>query len=175
MKRLILALMLLFCGFGAVLVQAAPARHAVGWCQVARKDLQDSLSPVSIAESYIYKYQRGNPKFKSVDSSAFGHGAKVTLKSRPKFGTIEQTEHNWLYQPTKLKEDGTYVGQDRFVIKVENKGIAIFVHYFIEVIGNDPATYIGSDGERHGHFCAREFWKISLLPEFNVLQQAIAT
>lgn len=176
MKRLILALILLFCGGGPVLVQAVPARYAVGWCQVAPKDLQDGLSPITIAENYIYKYQRNNPKFKSIDSSDFGRGAKVTLLSQPKLGEIEQTEYDWLYTPTKSKEDGTYVGQDHFIMKVENKGVAIFIHYFIEVIGNDPTTYIGSDGERHAHVhCKREFWKISLRPELKVLQQAMAT
>lgn len=150
---------------GVLLTATAPeveaaGRYAVGWCQVAPKDLQDNLSPTGIAADYIYNYQRDNPKFKSIDPSDFHRGAKVTLLSQPKLGKIEQTENNWLYQPTTFNEDGTRVGRDYFVMKVENKGITIFVHYYIEVIGNDPTTYYGDDGERHAHFCKREFWKI---------------
>jgi hypothetical protein len=152
---------------GVLLTATAPeveaaGRYAVGWCQVASGDLQDSLSPTGIAADYIYEYQRDNPKFKSIDSSDFRRGAKVTLLSQPKLGKIEQTDNNWLYQPTTFNEDRTRAGRDHFVMKVENKGITIFVHYYIEVIGDDPTTYIGEDGERYAHdYCKRESWKIS--------------
>lgn len=140
----------------------AAVRYAVGRCQVASKDLQVNLYPAGTARDYIYEYQRDNPKFKSIDSSDFRRGAKVTLLSQPKFGEIEQTDNNWFYQPTTFKEDRTRVGRDRFVMKVENQGITIFVHYYIEVIGDDPTTYIGDDGERYAHdYCKRESWKIS--------------
>jgi hypothetical protein len=140
-------------------VEASP-RYAVGWCQVARKDLTDSLSPISIAKNYIYQYQRNNPKFKSLDLAEFRKNAKVSFLSQPKLGVVVRTEYGWLYQATKLNEDGTYVGTDRFVVKVESKGISIFVHYYIEVIGNDPPTYMEGN-ERYDHFCKRSIWKIS--------------
>ena len=93
----------------------------------------------------------------------------MTLLSRPKLGAIEVTNgrirDNWYYQPTKFNKDGTYVGRDHFVVKVEYKGVTVFVHYYIEVVGNDPTTYIGDDRERHGHFCGLERWKISQAPD----------
>ena len=46
-------------------------------------------------------------------------------------------------------------------MKVENKGVAVFVHYYIEVVGDHPTTYYGGDGQRLPHFCKRETWKIS--------------
>ena len=153
---------------------AASSRHAVGWCQVAQKDLEFSLSPGLIAQDYIFKYQRNNLKFKSLDLAQFSQNAKVTLLSQPKLGTIARTEYNWQYQPAKFNKDGTYVGTDRFVMKVEYKGISIFVHYYIEVIGNDPSTYIGSDGERYAHdYCKRELWNISQSPSDSANVSAI--
>lgn len=142
-------------------VDASP-RYAVGRCQVAQRDKEDNLSPITIAENYIYKYQRNNPRFKSISSEDFGLGAKVSVLSQPKLGEIEETKYDWLYIPPKPNADGTYVeGRDHFVMKVENKGVAVFVHYYIEVVGDHPTSYYGEDGQRLPHFCKRETWKIS--------------
>lgn len=142
-------------------VDASP-KYAVGTCLVVQMDKEDNLSPIIIAENYIYKYQRNNPKFKSISSEDFGGGAKVTVLSQPKLGEIEETKYNWLYIPPKPNADGTYVeGRDHFVMKVENKGVAVFVHYYIEVVGEEATTYYGDDGQRLPHFCKRETWKIS--------------
>ena len=143
----------------------AAKKYAVARCQVAQRDLPEDLNPIFAARDYIYKYQRRNPVFKSVDLSDFKHGAKTSLLSQPRLGEIEvATERagdDWYYYPKSTNSDGTYVGRDHFMVKVEYKRVAVFVHYFVEVTGNDPTTYIGDDGERHGHFCKRESWKIS--------------
>lgn len=56
-----------------------------------------------------------------------------------------------------------YVGQDHFVIQVEKNGVKVRIQYLIEGVAEDePTTYIGEDGERHGQYCNPEYWKISL-------------
>jgi len=149
----------------------ASQRYAVGICRVQQKDLEADLHPDLDASGYVYHYQRNNPRFKSISSEDFGRGAKVSVLSKPKLGEIEEgvgkwQEGNWYYRPTKSDVDGTYVeGRDHFVMKVENKGIAVFVHYYIEVVGDHPTTYLGDDGQRLPHFCKRETWKVSQIPD----------
>jgi len=154
----------------------AAKKYAVGVCQVQQKDLLENLYPIAAASSYIYNYQRDNPIFKSIDLAAFKDGAKLSLLSRPKLGVIDVSSGRlgdiWNYLPTKLNEDGTYVGRDHFVVKVAYKSVAVFVHYYIEVIGSDPPTYIGDDTERHNYFCNPETWKISKAPDASITDKA---
>jgi hypothetical protein len=150
----------------ATFTQAEAARkYAVAVCRVAQQDLPEDLHPILSASDYIYNYQRKNPAFKSVDLSVFDREAKVTLQSQPRLGEFQvipgQWGNHWHYHPRVTNGDGTYVGRDHFVVKVTYKRVVVFVHYFVEVTGNDPTTYIGDDGERHSHFCKRESWKLS--------------
>lgn len=148
----------------------AAQKYAVGVCQVQSMDLNAELSPSSMAVSYINKYQRDKPELKSINLSEFEDGAKITLLSRPKLGVLKRGEEEWnndiwYYRPSKFNKDGTRVGRDHFVMKAEHKGIAVYIHYCIEVVGNDPTTYAEGD-QRLSHFCQVERWKISLaIPE----------
>ncbi len=148
----------------------AAHKYAVGVCQVQSQVLQADLRPRSDVKSYVYKYQRDNLDFKSMDLDEFGNEVKITLLSRPKLGVLKRGEEewnndNWYYRPTKFNKDGTRVGRDHFVMKADHKGIAVYIHYYIEVVGNDPTTYAEGD-QRLSHFCQVERWKISLaIPE----------
>lgn len=143
----------------------AAQKYAVGMCQVQSQDLNAELGPSSIAVSYINEYQRDNPEFKSISLNEFRREAKITLLSRPKLGVLKRGEEEWnndtwYYRPTKFNKDGTRVGRDHFVMKAEHKGVAVYIHYYIEVVGNDPTNYAEGD-QRLPHFCQIESWKIS--------------
>lgn len=152
--------------------------YAVGVCQVQQRDLPENLYPITTASSYLYKYQRNNPAIKPVDLEAIKREAKASLMSRPKLGKIEVSTgrlgDDWDYLPTKFNKDVTYAGRDNFKVKVDYKGVSVFIHYYIEVIGNDPPTYIEGQ-ERKGHFCNTESWKISNASDALVADESAQT
>ncbi|MDP2219250.1 MAG: hypothetical protein Q8K34_03480 [Hydrogenophaga sp.] len=158
---------------GATLLSAtlpvqASQTYAVGRCQVVQGNMPLDISPEYDAFNYVNRFLFKDPNFSGVDFS--DENSKVTLVIKPKFGSLKlipnQWGDDWMYQPGGIGGESTYVGRDNFVVEVKNKGISILVHYFIEVVGNDPTTYIGDNGERRTHeYCKYETWKISQIPD----------
>jgi hypothetical protein len=142
----------------------AADKYALGVCQVAAPDSGSEISPTYDADSYLFHYHGNDPRYKEKLAGEFFSEAKITLTKKPAHGTVSldeseiAVENGWYhYWPNE-----GYVGQDRFAMQVEKDGVKVRIEYLIEAVAEDqPTTYIGEDGQRYGHFCTPEHWKIS--------------
>lgn len=142
-------------------VQAAD-NYVLGRCTISRPESGAEIVPINDGDIYVQDYHGDDPRYRGFSFN--GDAVKVTLIKAPAHGKVVLEEdslaaaRNWYhYWP-----QAGYVGQDRFVMQVEKSGIKVRVEYLIEnVPADEPTTYINSDGQREGHFCNPDAWKIS--------------
>lgn len=125
-------------------------QNIAGVCRTLNATRAD-LYPIGSASDYMYRYH-------NVDGFG-GHGtATVKVIEPPKYGKLKDTwnRSNSIYvvNPTPGLYDEVH--SDSFVLEVEEKGVKVFVHYYL---------YLQSPEESHYDYCdQKDTWKISFSP-----------
>lgn len=138
----------------------ATENYVLGICNVVQSESGEEIFPAINGNSYLYGYHKGDQRYQGFSFNSTD--TKVILVKAPAYGKVERIdsdifENYFRYMPVK-----GYVGKDKFVMQVEKNGIKVRIQYLMEVVqADEPTTYIGDDGERHGYYCKPESWKIS--------------
>lgn len=148
-------------------------KYAAGRCLVSMPDSGAEIGPAIDGDIYLYRYHKREYRHKSF-SFDDDDATTVTIVTPPSHGEVSRVDTPISKLWYHYMPNAGYVGQDHFVIQVEKNGVKVRIQYLIEGVAEDePTTYIGDDGERHGQYCNPESWKISLGAGFDSNLQAL--